>query len=587
MAKKETNSFSWFDLIKSMLFLLDKNKKRYIFWVTILVSLLFYNLVPPLLLGSIVDFFASFTKGDSLNTFYFLTALLGGLYALVSFLRLTTKRFLSNIITDVLYGIRVKGFDRLLAQSLLDHKDENTGAKAQKIENGTRAFELLNSMFKNRVYPAIITVVGMFIVFAVLSPIFIIFLALYVVGFFVIVINFNRKLQQLYFEKNKATEEAQGSYIEGLGNILTIKSSGAEGSFKNSIAEKERITKDYRYRITKTVNNMWKAHQAFNGLGIGVFLFFVGRGVVVGSITVGAIVVFYSYIQQLISRANQFLEIYTNLVDGKSAFERMMPIFWKKRQGVEGNEKFPENWQSMNIKDGCFVYRKEEQDKYHTGVYDINLQINKLGKIGFAGKTGSGKSTIAKLLIGLYPFDSGKYSIHDTEFSDIESDEVLKNVSLVLQESEMFNLSLKDNITLMHKHNSTLFSKAIRIAQLDEVIRKLPDGIDTLIGEKGYHLSGGERQRIGIARAIYRDSQIIIFDEATSSLDSKTEELIYNAIEEELKNKTLIFIAHRVTTLKSVDKIYVFDKGRIVEQGKYLELLEDQNSLFYKINKSK
>ncbi|MCK5459713.1 ABC transporter ATP-binding protein [Candidatus Parcubacteria bacterium] len=311
------------------------------------------------MLGKIVDFFTSFEKGDSLNTFYFLTALLGGLYALVSFLRLTTKKFLSNITIDVLYGIRVKGFDKLLAQSLLEHKDENTGAKVQKIENGTKAFQALNTMLNNRVYPAIITVIGMLIVFAVLSPVFIIFLILYVVGFFVIILNFNKKLQQLHFEKNKAMEKSSGSYIEGLGNILTIKSSGAEGSFKNSIAEKEEITRDYRYRIIKTSNNMWKVHQAFNGLGIGVFLFFVGRGVVLESITVGAIIIFYSYIQQLTRNAGQILEIYTNLIDAKSTFGRMMPIFWNKKQGVDGNTNFPKDWQSINIKGGNFTYKKE------------------------------------------------------------------------------------------------------------------------------------------------------------------------------------------------------------------------------------
>ena len=587
MYKKETFQFSWLNLMKSILFLLDKNKKKYIFGVSVLSILFFYNLIPPLLLGKIVDFFITFEKGNDLNTFYFLTALLGGLYALVSFLRLTTKRFLSNITTDVLYGIRVKGFDKLIAQSLLEHKDENTGAKAQKIENGTNAFQSLNAMFNNRVYPAIITVIGMFVIFAVLSPVFIIFLVLYAAGFMTIVISFNKKLQQLHFEKNKATEEAQGSYIEGLGNILTIKSSGAEGSFKNSIAEKEEITRNYRYSIIKTANNMWKVHQVFNGLGIGVFLFFVGQGVVVGSISVGAIIIFYSYIQQLIGNANQILEIYTSLIDAKSTFGRMMPIFWNKKQGVKGDKEFPRDWQSINVKAGNFIYKKEEQDKYHTGVYNINLQINKSEKIGLAGVTGSGKSTIAKLLIGLYPFESGEYFIHNTAFSDLQSDEALKNISLVLQESEMFNFSLKDNITLMRKHNPVLFKKAVEIAQLDEVIKKLPDGIDTLIGEKGYHLSGGERQRVGIARTIYRNSQIIIFDEATSSLDSRTEQLIHDAIESNLKDKTLIFIAHRISTLKNVDKIYVFDKGKIVEQGKYLELLENQDSIFYKINKSK
>jgi ABC-type multidrug transport system fused ATPase/permease subunit len=181
--------------------------------------------------------------------------------------------------------------------------------------------------------------------------------------------------------------------------------------------------------------------------------------------------------------------------------------------------------------------------------------------------------------------DSGEYLIGNEKFSNIKTEKLLKNVSIVLQESEMFNLSLKENITLMHRFDKELFKKAIRIAQLEEVIDKMPKGIKTFIGEKGYHLSGGERQRVGIARAIYRNTQIMIFDEATSSLDSRTEKLIQEGIEREMEQKTLIFIAHRITTLKNVDNIYVFKNGRIVEDGKYDELLGKKEGEFYKLFK--
>ena len=132
----------------------------------------------------------------------------------------------------------------------------------------------------------------------------------------------------------------------------------------------------------------------------------------------------------------------------------------------------------------------------------------------------------------------------------------------------------------MRPFDTDLFEKAISIAQLKPVIEKLPDGIETLIGEKGYRLSGGERQRIGIARAIYKDPQILILDEATSSLDSNTEALIQKAFEEILKKKTVISIAHRVSTLKNVDRIFVFDNGQIVETGLFQELSQDKGSKF-------
>jgi ABC-type multidrug transport system fused ATPase/permease subunit len=212
-----------------------------------------------------------------------------------------------------------------------------------------------------------------------------------------------------------------------------------------------------------------------------------------------------------------------------------------------------------------------------------NFTINKFEKIGIVGHSGSGKSTLAKILLGLYELEDGKFKIDDVNFYDIKHSEITHNIAIVLQDSEMFNLSLKENITLL-KENDELLRLAIKVAQLEELITKLPEGMHTLIGEKGYRLSGGERQRIGIARAIFKNPQLLVLDEATSSLDSKTEELIQEGLEKELQKKTMIIIAHRLSTLKHVDRIYVFDNGRIAEEGKYDELITDPSSKFYQLH---
>jgi ABC-type multidrug transport system fused ATPase/permease subunit len=144
-------------------------------------------------------------------------------------------------------------------------------------------------------------------------------------------------------------------------------------------------------------------------------------------------------------------------------------------------------------------------------------------------------------------------------------------------------MTLLENVTISSpKKDFKKFEKTIRIAQLRELIKKLPKGINTLIGEKGYRLSGGERQRIGIARAIYTNNPMIILDEATSALDSKTENLIEKGIEQNFENKTLLVIAHRLSTLKNVDKIVVMEKGEIIEEGAYKDLLKKRGE-FYKL----
>ncbi|KXK10162.1 MAG: putative multidrug export ATP-binding/permease protein [Microgenomates bacterium OLB23] len=182
--------------------------------------------------------------------------------------------------------------------------------------------------------------------------------------------------------------------------------------------------------------------------------------------------------------------------------------------------------------------------------------------------------------MGLYPLSAGRYTIDSTNYYDLSAESISHHIAIVLQDSEMFNMTLRENITLLRSVSEELLLKAVKVAQLEDVVTKLPDGLETLIGEKGYHLSGGERQRVGIARAICKNPEIIIFDEATSSLDSRTEGKIQSALEKELSKKTLIFIAHRVSTLKNVDIIYVFKGGRIVESGTFKSLGADSQSYF-------
>jgi ABC-type multidrug transport system fused ATPase/permease subunit len=582
---KISEKFGWWDLGRAFLYLVGENKKKYITWTVILIIILVYDLVPPFMIGLIVDFFTKYKQGESLSLFYIYAITLGLSFSLIAYLRLEAKQILGNLRTATECDIKVKGFEKLTSQLYMQHRSENTGSKMQKIQSGVISFGSLTRLLNDRIFSAVIMFCGVTGIFIFLSPIYAVLFCVYAVLFFSIIRYFYKKIQKLNYEKNIAMEKSSGSYIEGLNNILTIKSSGAEESFRDNIVNKEEVVKKHTIESIKLNINQWKVFQVFNGLFILVFLLFIGRDVANGIISIGAIVIYFTYLQRIIKNANQILSSYSNLIDIKVSIARMMPIFWNKHKNNNGKEKFPAEWNLMEMKNVNFTYKKEEQDKFHTGVYDVNFEIKKNSKIGLAGKTGSGKSTLAKLLIGLYPIDSGDYLIDDRNFYNIRNEKMLENISIVLQESEMFNLSLKENITLMHEFDAELFTKAIKIAQLDEVIEKLPKGIDTFIGEKGYHLSGGERQRVGIARAIYRDTQIMIFDEATSSLDNKTETLIQQSLESEMKRKTLIFIAHRIATLKNVDTIYVFKKGKVVEEGNYEELLGDSESEFYRLFK--
>lgn len=576
-------NFNWSDLFRSIWFILDKFKWKFIFWWIILTLVHFYSIVPPLIIGKIVDFFTTYNAGDNLSLFITLSITLGVSYAVVSAIRLSTKQVLGNLRAEG-YLIKVKGFENILNNSLEWNINESTGSKVKRIENGIDAYKNLIGKINNDIVTAITTLIGVITVFIFLNPKYIIFFIGYTIIFFLILRFYLKKIQTAKENFNISLEKSGGSYVEGLGNILTIKTLGAGEDFKNHISNKELVAKEHEYNVRRIGINMWKSYQIFNGLCYGLFLTMVGFGVVNGEISTGSIVIFYGYLASLMSSSNNMLEIYEELLGAKISIGRMMPILQGFSDLTNGNLKFPNTWRKISLQNINFKY-KDSSDK--TSLKNINLEVRRGQSVGFVGKTGSGKSTIAKIIAGLYTVDSGNYFIGNTNFFDINKSEITEKISLVLQDSEMFNLSLKDNITLFRKINPELLQKAIKVSQLEEVIRKLPNGLNTIIGEKGYHLSGGERQRVGIARVICKLPEIIIFDESTSSLDSKTERLIYNGLKEMFKEKTVITIAHRINTIKNNDIIYVFDDGKIVEAGSYKSLSKNKSSNFFETYSNK
>ena len=191
------------------------------------------------------------------------------------------------------------------------------------------------------------------------------------------------------------------------------------------------------------------------------------------------------------------------------------------------------------------------------------------------GKSGAGKSTLINLMLRFYEPDKGKIIIDDADYLDISLKSIRKLISIVPQDSFLFNDTIKNNIMfgkIGAKEEEII--NAAKKANAYDFIKKLPDTFDTIIGERGVKLSGGQCQRISIARAILKDSPIIIFDEATASLDSESEEKVHNAINNLIENKTVIIIAHRLSTIINSDHIIVLDDGKLIEQGNHLELLK-------------
>ncbi len=578
--KSETKNMSVFSVAKAVWYFLESDKIKFTTYFAILSIVLFYVLVPPYIVGKIVDFFNSYSKGESLRTFYLYLAFLGASYVLASLIRTYSKQVIVVIGQKLRARARVLGFQRLTEFSLEWHSKENTGNKLQRIFTGADSLKKGIEIFAGQALGWIISILGSLVFFIFTHWIVAVVCIVYIFIYFLLEFIFGKKLLNLSNEFNKLNQSAGGIYVESTTNMLAIKALGSEKGIRTRVTNKEEQARDISIVREKIFFTKWFFFQFVNGAAMVLMLYFLGLGVLENVLSVGMILVFFTYIIKIRDSLGDLSDFNTHLLDIRSGVGNMMPIFWETDFIKRGNERFPKDWDKIEIKDGVMNYGSGQM-----GLENLNLTLKRNTKTGVAGLSGSGKSTLAKIILGLYALKGGKFKIGNKDYYSISHNETLSHITVVLQETELFNLSLRDNITMMRGEDTELLNQAVEISQLKEVIDRLPDGLDSLIGEKGYMLSGGERQRLGIARAIYKNSEIIILDEATSSLDSETESRIMAGLLGEYGNdKTFLIIAHRLGTLRYTDNIAVMERGEVVEEGTYMQLMNNSKSVFYRMN---
>jgi len=583
--QSETKNFSWLDVPKSIWYFLAGDRKRFVFYFFTLAIIFLYDLVPAFVVGRIVDFFANYEAGESLSKFYSYLIFLTGSWFIASLIRLKSKNALAIIGLKARTRARTLGFERLTEFSLEWHNKENTGNKLQRIFTGAESVNGWLKLLRRELLKIFSNSLGVAIFFLSVDFKLFILVFTYITLFLCIEFVFGRKVFVLSDEFNKLNQSAGGVLVESAHNMLSIKALGNEKGTVGRVLDKESLSRDISIQKTNAVNLKWKFLQFLNGITIGLFLYLVGISVLSNVITVGMVLIFYSYFDRLGRYLGDVSDLYQDMIDFRSDLGNMMPIFRETEFIKRGNESFPKEWNKIEIKNGSMQYGSGQ-----VGLANFSLMLKRNTKTGLAGLSGSGKSTLAKIILGLYALQSGEFKIGQGKnmqnYYSIAHNETLGNITVVLQETELFNLSLRDNITMMRGENRELLEQAVAISQLKEIVDRLPQGLDSLIGEKGYMLSGGERQRLGIARAIYKNAPIVILDEATSSLDSETEgKIMEKLLGEYGQDKTFLIIAHRLGTLKYTDNIAVMEHGQIVEEGSYGKLINNKDGVFYRMNK--
>lgn len=341
-----------------------------------------------------------------------------------------------------------------------------------------------------------------------------------------------------------------------------------------------QIKKSFDVAISLTKRSAWMSPIMYfiASIGIACVLNYGTQLIMAGEMTAGSFASFVTSLLLLYKPMKTLGGTLTSIQAVFVSFGRVFELFdikpsiTDKKDAIEINDLKS----SIDFENVCFEYEKDRPV-----LNNINLHVNKGETIALVGNSGGGKSTLVNLLPRFYDVISGSIKFDGVDIRDISLNSLRHNMSIVFQDNFLFTGSIRDNILLGNPNaTESEIMNAIRSAHLEDVIEALPDGLDTVLGERGTSLSGGQRQRVAIARAMVRQSPIVILDEATSALDNKSEAVVQKALDALIQNKTVFVIAHRLSTIRNADKIAVINEGHLVELGTHDELLNIENGQY-------
>lgn len=425
------------------------------------------------------------------------------------------------------------------------------------------------------------------------SVVFVIMMLLYSVKLTLVALGFVTIIATLYFfatpklrarleDKFQMGARSNSYLVESITGISTVKSLAIEGSM-------QRLWEDFLAKYVKSSFELSNLSNILSGIAnalsklMTLAILYLGVGLVIeNKLSVGQLIAFQMFAGQFSAPIMRLVGLWNEFQQALLSVDRLGDILNTPKEQENGNAiTLSEIKGSVKFDNVSFKYSPNSP----TVLQNFSLEVKPNNSIGIVGRSGSGKSTLTRLLQRLYYANEGAIYIDGVDIRHMNPSWLRQNIGVVLQDSYLFSGSVKENIAYAYPSASMdLILQASKVAGADEFISMLPEGYDTLVGERGSSLSGGQKQRIAIARAILTNPRILIFDEATSALDYESEKIISNNLAAIKKNRTVFIVAHRLSTVKECNEIIVLDKGRLIERGDHESLMK-QSGYYYFLNK--
>jgi ABC-type multidrug transport system fused ATPase/permease subunit len=539
------------------------------------------RLVGPYVLKLIIDLITSFSA-EKIPQIVGLVFVMFLTNETVSFLQFTNDKRIFKILAETESDLAGNAHRKLIYLGLGYHEKENTGSKISKIQRGVDKIIDLLSNLSWEVAPTILQIIFTAAVLFWVDWRFGAVVTFFVPVFVFLTISVNRRVFPLRKSRFDIYEKAAGMMTQSVININTVKSFTQE---KRECLRFGKLREQLKTTILQEYGDILRQNLKRNFVidaGRLMILLFGTYLVWQGNITVGTLVFVFTISEKALISLYRISRLYDRIMESSEAVERIYDLA-KEQTDI----KNPRGGMVPKSLEGAITFEKMNfayADSKQDALKNINLEIPAGATTALVGPSGGGKTTLARMVYRHYDPTAGAVLLDGQDLRTYDLYGFRKFFAIVPQDVEIFNASVSENIAYANPQASFAEIKAAaRVANAEEFIAQLSDGYETIVGERGIKLSGGQRQRVGIARAILANPKVLIFDEATSNLDSQSERLIQDAMDKICKNRTVIIIAHRLSTIRKADKIVVLENGRVVETGSHAELSLVNDGLYKKL----